>query len=208
MSGDETSHTTDHWWWRPGWAQGRTFYTWHLTFDGQDAVHKIAAAYRGALAPVQGWDLVPDQWLHLTMQGIGFVDEIEGDDVQAIVIQARERLKCVDPFDLVLTRPVFTPEAIRWDPDSVGPAKIRDALRESIRSRLVEVPEEAEGFSAHVTIAYSNAVGSAEPALEAIAAVPEMTAAARITHAELIVLNRDHRMYEWETYARIPLGGS
>ncbi|MGH3777668.1 MAG: hypothetical protein ACRDRR_18385 [Pseudonocardiaceae bacterium] len=32
----------DHWWW-PGWRVGRSSYTWHVTFDDQPAVHRLAA---------------------------------------------------------------------------------------------------------------------------------------------------------------------
>jgi hypothetical protein len=35
----------DHWWWRPGWGVGRSFYTWHITFDDQPAVDRLAAEY-------------------------------------------------------------------------------------------------------------------------------------------------------------------
>ncbi|MFD5815622.1 hypothetical protein [Streptomyces sp. NPDC127038] len=47
---------------------GRRFYTWHLTFEGQDDVHRLAAEYRAALAPLgDSVTLIPDRWLHLTM---------------------------------------------------------------------------------------------------------------------------------------------
>jgi hypothetical protein len=28
----------DHWYWRPGWAIGRRFYAWHITFADQSQV--------------------------------------------------------------------------------------------------------------------------------------------------------------------------
>ncbi|MFD7831220.1 hypothetical protein [Kitasatospora sp. NPDC059803] len=48
--------------------------------------------------------------------------------------------------------------------------------------------------------------GPAHPAADALAGVTTYPATARITSAELIVLGRDRRMYEWETAARVPLG--
>ncbi|MFF8537342.1 hypothetical protein ACF07B_36145 [Streptomyces sp. NPDC015532] len=39
--------------------------------------------------------------------------------------------------------------------------------------------------------------------LDSLALAP---AHARISSAELIVLNRDNQMYEWESYAAVPLG--
>ena len=59
----------DHWWWRPGWLPGRRMYTFHITFDGQPAVHQLASGCQEALRGLGGIDLVPPRWLHLTVQG-------------------------------------------------------------------------------------------------------------------------------------------
>ena len=199
--------TVNHWWWRPGWREGRTFYTWHLTFDDQPAVHHLAATYRKALGSVPNLDLVPDRWLHLTMQGVGFTDEVQAGDVAAIVQEVRQRLANIPAFDIELDRPVFTPEAIRWDPPTEPIAAVRNSIREAIGAVWQVVPEAAEGFSAHVTIAYANQDGLADAALAAIAATESRPAIARISSAELIILNRDQHMYEWRTHASAPLSG-
>jgi 2'-5' RNA ligase len=196
----------DHWWWRPGWAVGRRFYTWHLTFERAPALHELAAAYRAGLAEVPGLDLVPDRWLHLTMQGLGFTDEVDQGDVEAIAAAAGKQLAAVEPFELVLHRPTVTPEAIRWDPDSPGPAAVRDAIRAAIGEVWPQVPEPAGGFGAHVSIAYSNTAGPAGPVRAALDQVHAPPATARIEMAELIELNRDRRMYEWTTRACVRLG--
>lgn len=203
MSGERMA---DHWWWRPGWSEGRRFYTWHLTFEHQAEVHRLAADYRVGLAEVPGLDLVPDEWLHLTMQGLGFVDEVDQGDVDAIVSAARTHLAVVEPFALELDRPVVTPEAIRWDPPGDGPAQVRDAIRAAIAEVWPAVPEPAEGFGAHVTIAYSNGDGPADLVSTVLERVQTRPATVRVTAADLIVLGRDRRMYEWVTYASVPLG--
>jgi hypothetical protein len=33
--------TRDHWWWRPGWHKGRSFYTWHITFPSSNLIRQI-----------------------------------------------------------------------------------------------------------------------------------------------------------------------
>lgn len=204
MSTSTTPRTADHWWWRPGWAHGRSFYTWHVTFTDQLQVHRLAQDYRDALAPVPGLDLVPDRWLHLTMQGLGFTDEVTVADVDAIVSEAQARLAGIGAFTVELDRPSFTPEAIRWDPP--GPIDaVRDAVREAIAAVWPDVPEPADGFQAHITIAYANCDGPADAALEAIASVPSRPTEAAIANVELIVLNRDQHMYQWEPYATVPL---
>ncbi|MEU5162010.1 2'-5' RNA ligase family protein [Streptomyces sp. NPDC020875] len=196
----------DHWWWRPGWDVGRRFYTWHLTFDGQPDVHRFAAAYRELLVAVDGIDLVPDRWLHLTTQGIGFVGEIPEADVRTIVEAARERLAAIPCFDLVLDAPVVDPEAILVPVRPAAPVHaVRDAVREAIAT-VRDVPERADGFTPHISLGYSSATGPTEPFRAALTSTGIPGARARITRAELIVIHRDNRMYEWESYASVPIG--
>ena len=203
---DETM--ADHWWWRPGWAVGRRFYTWHLTFAGPECavLQALAAAYRKALEPVPGLDLIPDEWLHLTMQGLGFTDEVDGGDVDAIVEAARRRLAGLEPFELEFTRPIITPEAVQWRTDPTGPALVRDAIRDAVAQVWPEVPEAAAGFKAHVSIAYSNATGPAAPVQAALDRVEAAPALVRVQAAQLIVLGRDTHAYTWSTHATVPLG--
>ncbi|MEV0220323.1 2'-5' RNA ligase family protein [Streptomyces sp. NPDC050704] len=198
----------NHWWWRPGWSVGRRFYTWHLTFEGQDDVHRLAAEYRSALAPVGSLlTPIPDQWLHLTMQGIGFVGEVKEADVRAIAEAACAHLAAVPAFDLRIGPEVLDPEAVLLHVHPEEPVRaIRDAIRTAIGEVLGEVPEKAEGFTPHVSVAYSAGDGPAAPIAEALAGLNAAPAGARISTAELIVIHRDNQMYEWESFAKVPLG--
>ncbi|MFJ9719935.1 2'-5' RNA ligase family protein [Streptomyces sp. NPDC101213] len=203
-----TASMRDHWWWRPGWDVGRRFYTWHVTFDGQDEVHALADEYRSALAPLgESLTLIPDRWLHLTMQGVGFVNEVADADVQAIVERARARLAQVPAFDVQLGPAFVDPEAVLLPARPDEPLQqVRRAVRAAIGDVMDEVPEEADGFRPHVSVAYSAAEGPAEPVVQALAGLGERSARVRISAADLIVIHRDNRMYEWETYASVALG--
>jgi 2'-5' RNA ligase len=197
----------DHWWWRPGWREGRRFSTWHLTFEGQQEVTELAAGYRSALdgLPV---DVVPARWLHLTMQGLGFVDEVEDGDVQRIVAAAHERLAPLASFEVRLGDVRVDPEAVML---TVTPEHPVTAVRGELRAAIADVwgpdhvPEAAEGFRPHVSLGYVNAAGPAAGLVDAVRRAPTLAARATITAASLIVLHRDHRMYEWEPYASVPL---
>jgi hypothetical protein len=87
-----SEHMRDHWWWRPGWHTGRSMYTWHVTFADQPQLHELAATYQTALTRLPGLDVIPTPWLHLTMQGIAFTDEISEQEVADIAEAARKRL--------------------------------------------------------------------------------------------------------------------
>ncbi|WP_406257398.1 2'-5' RNA ligase family protein [Streptomyces chartreusis] len=198
----------NHWWWRPGWSVGRRFYTWHLTFEGQEDVHRLAAEYRSALAPLG--DIltpIPDQWLHLTMQGVGFVGETKEEDVNAIVEAAHAHLAAVPAFDLRIGPAVLDPEAVllQVDPDSAV-RTVRNSIRTAIGEVLGEIPEKAEGFTPHVSVAYSAQDGPTSPIRQILGGLSLTPAQARISSAELIVIHRDNQMYEWEPFAKVPLG--
>lgn len=196
----------NHWWWRPGWGTGRRFYTWHLTFDQPD-VHRYANHYRHVLAGLDGLDPIPDRWLHLTTQGIGFVEDVPAENLDAITAVVSSRLSNMPAFEITFGTPVVDPEAILVPVDPAEPVRrLRKELRAAINEVMGAVPEAEDGFNPHVSIGYSNQEGPSEPFAAAIATADVTPAKALISHADLIVIHRDHRMYEWTTVAQVPLG--
>jgi 2'-5' RNA ligase len=198
-----------HWWWRPGWAVGRAFYTWHLTFDDATAapLHDLVGRLHDGLAGIEGLDLIPQRWLHLTMQGLGFTDEVADDDVDAITRAGAKRLAAVPAFDLTLG-------PIEADDEATGllvrpwaaVAAVRDSIREAIADVWDEVPESPE-FHPHVSIAYSNANVPTGPIRDRVAPLRDLESVTiPIAAAQLIRLNRDNQMYEWDVVANLQLG--
>jgi hypothetical protein len=183
-------------------------YTFHVTFEDQPAVQELAAVTRERLAGLDGLDLVPGGWLHLTTQGVGFTDDVSDADLAAITSAARARLTSVAPVAVALAPPRVASEGIAcWvGPDgALTPA--RDALRDAISDvwgpeRVPEGPE----WSPHVSIAYASADGPGDLFEAAVAGIG--SAQATVHAMDLIRLGRDRRVYEWETVTRLPLGGS
>jgi 2'-5' RNA ligase len=197
----------DHWWWRPGWREGRSFYTWHITVEGSRELYELADRHRRALTglPVT---LVPDRWLHLTMQGVGFTDEVRGEDVDAIADAARRRLAGWHPIAVELGPAVVSDEAVALP---ATPTERITRLRREIRAAVADVwgaghvPENADRFRPHVSVAYIDAAGESKPLVDAVARVATPPAAVTLRSASLIRLNRDRRMYEWETVSTLAL---
>lgn len=206
-----TTHAAEirnHWWWRPGWSMGSRFYTWHLTFDRAGEFHELVERYQRALSNDDSLDLVPRRWLHLTVQGLGFVGEVEADDVDRIVAAVRARLGRLPTMPLVFDAPRVRPEAVAFHPRSAsGLLHIRTAIRDGIADVWGRggVPETMDGWQPHVTIAYAAEDGSAAPVVQAIDLVQPGLVEVPITTASLILLNRDSRMYQWETLTTAPL---
>jgi len=205
----DAAEVINHWYWRPGWSVGSRFYTWHITFADKPEVLSFAQRYREQLSPQPMLDVIPDQWLHLTMQGVGFVNDVSTADANAIVSAARERCSGLNAFELSLDRPYVDPESIQVAVQPSGQVRqLRTELRRAIADVWGEarVPEAAEPYSPHMSLAYINSAGPSTPLVKAIDAVDNVTGAARIESCQLIVLNRDAGMYVWEPYATVSLG--
>ncbi|AEB42586.1 2'-5' RNA ligase family protein [Micromonospora maris] len=199
---------TNHWYWRPGWRADRHFYTWHLTFNNQPKLHQLVTELQHDLA-LPGLDLVPIDGLHLTMQGLGFTDDVPDTDIEAIVAEAQQRCAGLPPLELSLG-PV--------DPDAEGIGllvrpwhrveHLRAVIRDAIGAVWPIVPEPAQGFRPHVTIAYSGAPVPTEPIRARLAELREHPpASVTIRQMPLIALRRENRAYRWKTIATVPLAG-
>ncbi|SDN58608.1 2'-5' RNA ligase family protein [Allokutzneria albata] len=213
MSEPEHQNATqlrNHWWWRPGWRVGRRFYTWHLTFEGQAELHRLVSEYQAALRGFPCLDLIPQQWLHLTMQGVGFTDEVSDADVQRIAEAAQKRLANMEPVTLTFHRPVVFEEAIVLPPT---PAEAVHQIRATIREAIADVwgpdhvPESNRTFRAHVSAAYVNADGPATAITDALSKLDTEPASAEVSAASLITLGRDEHVYTWRAFATAPLTG-
>jgi 2'-5' RNA ligase len=218
MSDEAPQHATqlrNHWYWRPGWREGREFYTFHLTFEGQTELHNLVTHYQNAIRHLPYLDPIPLQWLHLTIQGIGFVDEVQAGELQAIVTAATRRLAEIPTQQLEFHEPIARPEALAFPvmlADSIQ--SIRCALQDSIAAIWGEpgVPEKNKILDPHLSIAYANSdVSSAELVAILRGIEPEVELApVSANTASLIALQRTGHLYRWTTLAKISLtqGGS
>ena len=183
-------------------------YTFHVTFEDQLAVQELAAEARQRLAGLDGLDLVPGRWLHLTTQGVGFTDEVSDADLAAITSAARARLASMAPVVVTLTPPRVASEGIACH---VGPDEVLTPARDALRAAIGDVwgpqrvPEGPE-WSPHVSIAYASADSSGDAFEAALGGLGGASVTVRLM--DLIRLGRDRRVYEWETVVRLPLGGS
>jgi hypothetical protein len=182
-------------------------YTWHVTFADVPSVQELAASARARLADLDGIDLVPGRWLHLTTQDVGFTDEITDADLAAITGAASARLAAIEPVPVTIGPARVAAEGILcW----VAPDNALTPMRDAVRAAIADVrgPQRvADGpaWAPHVSIAYGSADGPAD-AFEAALDGEDAVAAMTVDAIRLIRLGRDHRVYEWETLASVTLG--
>ncbi|MCL2794985.1 MAG: 2'-5' RNA ligase family protein [Microbacteriaceae bacterium] len=197
----------NHWWWRPGWQVGTRFYTWHITQDEAPAAIELAERYQDALRPFPSLDPVPRKWLHMTMQGVGHVEDVPESAIERVIDSVANRLTDFAPISTTYQRAHIFREAIALPPaNPEALAELRSAVRAGITDALGECPEPEEGFRPHVSVAYSNDDADAAPIRGALDLAQPGLVHADYSHISLIVIHRDNRMYEWETIRRLRLG--
>jgi 2'-5' RNA ligase len=202
----------NHWRWRPGWSAGRHFYACHMTMDDQPQLRDLVADYQQALINMRGIDLIPAQWLHLTMQGVGFTDEIDGDEFAALEHALAAELATIEPPAVHFRYLTVHPEAIylKAHPSAVLyplRLKMHDAvLSELGPERFTEPAPDRANFLPHVSIAYINRDGEAKPIAAALSRLTPRTVEATFTKADLLEFHRDNRMSQWTSAASIQIG--
>lgn len=198
-----------HWWWRPGWRPGRRMVAWHVTFEDQPRARRLAEAAHARLAGLPGLDPVPVRWLHLTVQDVGFGDEVSDDDLAAVTGAVRARLARLPPVPVTLGPARVVSEGIVCD---ASPGHALTPARDAIRAAIAGVrgPSLVAGgpqWWPHVSLGYANASGPSAP-VEAAFDGADLVAPVTVRAIRLIRLGRDQRCYQWETLASVPLGAS
>jgi 2'-5' RNA ligase len=201
----------DHWaetahLWRPGMP----VITWHVIFDPDSALHELAARLAPVLA-MDGLDLVPPRWLHLTTQGVGLAPDVPDEETRRIVSEAAARLADLAPLRLSLGPATLGAHGVAlWAAPLEPLVALRDRLQDSdaaVRGQAA-VPDWRAGFRPHVSLAYAGALvdpGDLAARLSALAGAT--TAALIVRQVSLLLLSRGDRLYHWEELATVPLGG-
>ena len=196
---------SSHWWWRPGWVMGRRIYTMHLTMEDSPEVLALAERLRPTIDAAPSLEPVPPEWLHLTMNGIGFTDEVSPARLEDVAGPIFEAWEAGGAHPLEFTGSFLAPAGFMLT--SPIPPWLAEANR--IQRRSVERvlgPRGWGDFEPHVTLAYANDRADLQEVATglrtAIASeAPRISVRPVFT---LMSLGRDREVYEWEVVRRSP----
>lgn len=206
----QLTQLTNHWQ-RPGWTDGRTSYHWLLALDNEPELAALARQCQASLGDLPILDLVPSDTLHLTLQRVGFTDEVDSAQLKAVADTTAQR--CADLASLVLH--------IGWLAGSAGAirftalpvesvVRVRQAVLETLTDVCGPAPDqstESPDFWPHVSIAYCNTPTPATPTIiERVGQLRSLPPAkVHVQAIDLVELRRDDNVYRWEGIARAEL---
>lgn len=203
----ELAYTRDHWAWRNGWQPGRRSYWWFVSLGAHREVGQLASRYMAAL-DLPCLDPPEARHLHISVQQVGFSDQVGAGEVAAILHRARRDEPRVS-LDLRLGPIEPNPESVALH---VSPWQQIHEHRRWLRRITGDVlgaarlPGTEDHFWPHVTVGYTNVEAPAGPiarALEACPALPEV--AVTVRELDLVLLGRDDRKWTWDVIGSVPL---
>lgn len=180
---------------------------WHLTFEGETELHRLAQDAQRALAGFDVLDPVPPEWLHLSLATFGATTDVTDDCIRQAINAAHQHIEVLDSLELTFARTVVFAESVVLCPDdSPGLRGLRSALQDSVRQvRGAGAPVDHDAFVPHVSVAYASGPAAGADIVAALetAGLPDVGPAHPTL--TLVEMHRDGRLYRWRPVSAFPL---
>jgi 2'-5' RNA ligase len=202
----ELTHTRDHWQWRKGWRPGRQSYWFFVCLDDEPTVADLAERYLAELDE-PGLDPTAPERLHISVQQVGFDDEVSEHEASQVLHAARKLT--VAPLALLLGSVDPNPESVNlrvapWEPIRSLRRQLREATAGVIGSD--RLPGTDDHFWPHVSIGYTNTELPTGPLLRRLEELSHRApVSVLVRRIDLVLLNRDDRAWTWSTIGTVPL---
>jgi 2'-5' RNA ligase len=201
----------DHWD-RHDWPPERRYLTWYVVFD-DPGLRAHVAALQDELADLDYLDPIPPDGLHMTIQGVAYVDELGEEQIDAIGSRAKDLCSSLRPFGLSLGpiagyRGGTFLRASPWDSVVEVRGRVREAVFDVLGDR--ELAEPSVGFKPHVSVTYCHAE---PPASALVSRLVKMrtksdTIEVPVPGISLLEVWREHRTYRWNVRRHIDFVGN
>lgn len=205
----QVQRLADHWV-RDDWPPERRYLTWYVVFD-DPTLRDLVSRYQRHLADLRYLDPIPPDGLHMTIQGVAYLDEVEDDQVSSIARGAGAACADLGPFDLRIGpigghRGGAFLRAAPWQPVVALRDKLRQTTLDVLGSR--QLAEPSAGFKPHISVTYCHSDPPARPLIDHLARLrdnPEYISVT-VTNVSLLEVWRERRTYRWTERHRIELG--
>lgn len=190
------------------WPQGREDYHWHVLPGTELARERLARPYAG-LIDQPGLARVRPEYMHITVQHIGAVEDVAADELAEIVERVRAGCSGVASFAVTAGR------AEVWETSVVCPLRpgyllgnlwhlVTSASRAATRARLDIQPAV---YHPHLALAYATAHLDQAPMRAWLADCDAAEVALPVNRLVLVAQQHDGREITFRVVEEIPLTG-
>lgn len=213
-SAREAGHTRTHWWWRDGWDADTRYLTWHVTLERCPGFHVQVEAYADALQQFPGLDVVPEEWRHLTLTGVGHRRDVSPAQLDSMIEAVRRGLASSRSGAVVrFPRLDIGVEGVMCGGDDAATTWLTrlcgdiDRISDDVLRGGEPMPGRGSRFWPHVSLAYANDTVEVDAIEAALRGVPDpgVTVTMETPTLTLMELRRDGHLYRWEPLAALPL---
>jgi 2'-5' RNA ligase len=202
---------SDHWSWLPDWTATRPRLLWYLTFEHQPEVAASAVPAAGLLEAT-GADVIPPEWLHLTVTDVGFADEVDDWSLRAAAESVQNALRDAPVLQLSLGPVAVLPGAVVLAAQPVPDLRV---LRAKVRGAMRDVgfrpPDDIEGggeYWPHVSLCYVNSQTDHRQLSDVARRMEPRPVEVRCGRLAQVLVTRRNGHYRWEIRDEVALGGS
>jgi 2'-5' RNA ligase len=202
-----TRSLKNHWTWRPDWRIDRPCLWWYLTFEDQPALAAALGDTRSALHRMREVDVIPPQWLHLTLTEAGFPDEVSEDRVAAAVSTVADALRDQPPLTLTLGPLTTLPGAAVLAAHPIEALRVlhRTVREATAAAGLSPAQPGEEDFWPHVSIGYLNRRADRSALMSAASATVPTRTEVTVDRVSLAAVTRRDQHYQWTVHTSLPL---
>ncbi|GAA2166015.1 hypothetical protein GCM10009845_24600 [Pedococcus bigeumensis] len=208
------THLVNHWTDSPHWRPGRELWTFYITIPRDTSAHALVRSYQQTLVGLPHLDLIQEKWLHATVHGLDFADEIDPVSAHRIFEEVARAIQKVALPAMTLEPPELDTDAIFLPLRPAEPlVEIRNLILDAADGvlggrPLHKLPEPTHGFDPHISIAYANGEVPADDICARLSSVVHPRIELQAPTLTLVLLRREDRRWSWRTARRLVLDGS
>lgn len=202
----------DHWTPMPDWTPERALLACYVTVADHPVLTDVVDRYQRALADVPELGPIARQWLHATVQGVGFLDVLGREALPALADVLRPRLAALPVPTAVVERPRLGRDAVSLPLSAAdGLVRVRAEIRAALADTLgmpepYALPGQRSTFRPHVSLAYAHTPVAAAPIRERLAAVAHDPFVTTLGTVSVLALRRTDRTWHWTDEVRLTVG--
>lgn len=201
-------------WREHAWPEGQRRFHWLVVFDDGHPVRACYAAHAPVLRRFPAVaDLVPVEWLHMTIQSLCPTTEAGPDELARLAALVRDRIADTAPPRVQVGPARLDGAAVTW---AVYPEEELAEIQDRVRRASIEVLGEhrvwprARHWWPHITLAYGAADQPADDLAAALvrARLPRVD----VTVPELALVDEEQdlrrREFRWRAIDRVRIGAT